>query len=211
MVTGNARVSDLAVAKVRRFCDQRVPAEARDEVAWRSRPGPPPSPSLSVDRCGKAGPVRGRACRSPNFATTPRRASGPCTGPTATDAGTATTTSTPPPARRPPPRRPPQGDRRGPSLHVLGIAPLVWDCSSQSPGSAVRRCPACTVDQGNDRAVRLDLRAFMVGAASTPISLTTPSPRRNGPLASRVAPAAAGRLWRKRGSKPGNEPASRRI
>jgi hypothetical protein len=32
MVTGNARVSDLAVAKVRRFCDQRVPAEARDEV-----------------------------------------------------------------------------------------------------------------------------------------------------------------------------------
>jgi hypothetical protein len=32
MVTRNARVSDLAVAKVRRFCDQRVPAEARDEV-----------------------------------------------------------------------------------------------------------------------------------------------------------------------------------
>jgi Protein of unknown function (DUF3024) len=32
MVTGNARVSDLAVAKVRRFCDQRVPAKARDEV-----------------------------------------------------------------------------------------------------------------------------------------------------------------------------------
>jgi hypothetical protein len=32
MVTHNARVSDLAVAKVRRFCDQRVPAEARDEV-----------------------------------------------------------------------------------------------------------------------------------------------------------------------------------
>jgi len=32
MVTRNARVSDLAVAKVQRFCDQRVPAEARDEV-----------------------------------------------------------------------------------------------------------------------------------------------------------------------------------
>jgi hypothetical protein len=32
MVTRNARVSDLAVAKVRRFCDQRVPAEARDQV-----------------------------------------------------------------------------------------------------------------------------------------------------------------------------------
>src|SRR5512132_562452 len=32
MVTGNARVSDLAVAKVRSVCDQRVPAEARDEV-----------------------------------------------------------------------------------------------------------------------------------------------------------------------------------
>lgn len=32
MVTRNARVSDLAVAKVRRFCDRRVPAEARDEV-----------------------------------------------------------------------------------------------------------------------------------------------------------------------------------
>jgi hypothetical protein len=32
MVTGNARVSDLAVAKVRRFCDQRVPTQARDEV-----------------------------------------------------------------------------------------------------------------------------------------------------------------------------------
>jgi hypothetical protein len=28
MVTRNARVSDLAVAKVRRFCDQRVPTEA---------------------------------------------------------------------------------------------------------------------------------------------------------------------------------------
>jgi Protein of unknown function (DUF3024) len=32
MVTRNARVSDLAIAKVRRFCDQRVPAEARDQV-----------------------------------------------------------------------------------------------------------------------------------------------------------------------------------
>src|SRR4029453_6089058 len=32
MVTRNARVSDLAVAKVRRFCDQRVPAEAWDQV-----------------------------------------------------------------------------------------------------------------------------------------------------------------------------------
>jgi hypothetical protein len=32
MVTRNARVSDLAVATVRRFCDQRVPAEARDQV-----------------------------------------------------------------------------------------------------------------------------------------------------------------------------------
>lgn len=32
MVTRNAPMSDLAVAKVRRFCDQRVPAEARDEV-----------------------------------------------------------------------------------------------------------------------------------------------------------------------------------
>jgi DUF3024 family protein len=32
MATRNARVSDLAVAKVRSFCDQRVPAEARDEV-----------------------------------------------------------------------------------------------------------------------------------------------------------------------------------
>jgi hypothetical protein len=32
MVTRNARVSDLAIAKVRRFCDQRVPAEARAEV-----------------------------------------------------------------------------------------------------------------------------------------------------------------------------------
>ena len=32
MVTRNARVSDIAVAKVRRFCDQRVPAEVRDEA-----------------------------------------------------------------------------------------------------------------------------------------------------------------------------------
>ena len=32
MVTRNARVSDLAIATVRRFCDQRVPAEARDQV-----------------------------------------------------------------------------------------------------------------------------------------------------------------------------------
>jgi hypothetical protein len=32
MVTPNAGVSDLAVAKVRRFCDQRIPAAARDEV-----------------------------------------------------------------------------------------------------------------------------------------------------------------------------------
>jgi hypothetical protein len=32
MVTRNARVSDLAIAKVRRFCDQRVPAKARDQV-----------------------------------------------------------------------------------------------------------------------------------------------------------------------------------
>jgi hypothetical protein len=32
MVTRNAPMSDLAVAKVRRFCDQRVPAEARDDV-----------------------------------------------------------------------------------------------------------------------------------------------------------------------------------
>ena len=32
MVTRNARVSDLAVAKVRRFCDQRVPSEVRDQV-----------------------------------------------------------------------------------------------------------------------------------------------------------------------------------
>jgi hypothetical protein len=32
MATRKARVSDLAVAKVRRFCDQRVPAEARNEV-----------------------------------------------------------------------------------------------------------------------------------------------------------------------------------
>jgi hypothetical protein len=35
MVTPNARVSDLEVAKVRRFCDRRVPTEVRDEVAWR--------------------------------------------------------------------------------------------------------------------------------------------------------------------------------
>ena len=35
MVTHNARVSDLAIAKVRRFCDQRVPAEVRDEVRPR--------------------------------------------------------------------------------------------------------------------------------------------------------------------------------
>jgi hypothetical protein len=32
MVTRNARVSDLAIATVRRFCDQRVPAKARDQV-----------------------------------------------------------------------------------------------------------------------------------------------------------------------------------
>jgi hypothetical protein len=32
MATRNARVPDLAVAKVRRFCDQRIPAKARNEV-----------------------------------------------------------------------------------------------------------------------------------------------------------------------------------
>jgi hypothetical protein len=80
MATRNARVSDLAVAKVRRFCDQRVPAEARNEVCLGLRPGAPPSPSLSADRCGRAGPALGRACRSPNFATTPPQAPGPCTG-----------------------------------------------------------------------------------------------------------------------------------
>lgn len=32
MVTRNPRAWDPAVAKVRRFCDQRVPAEARDQV-----------------------------------------------------------------------------------------------------------------------------------------------------------------------------------
>jgi hypothetical protein len=32
MVTRNARVSDVTVAKVRRFCDQRVPSEARSQV-----------------------------------------------------------------------------------------------------------------------------------------------------------------------------------
>ena len=107
MVTRNARVSDLAVAKVRRFCDQRVPAAARDEVCLEVTTWPPPSRSLSVGRC--RGP-RGPACRSPNFATTLPRVPGPCAGRTATDAGTATTTSTPPP-----PRRPPQRDRPGPS------------------------------------------------------------------------------------------------
>ena len=32
MVARDARVWDPAVARVRRFCDQRVPAEARDQV-----------------------------------------------------------------------------------------------------------------------------------------------------------------------------------
>ena len=41
--------------------------------------------------------MRGPACRSPNFATTLPRAAGPCSGRTATDAGTATTTSIQPP------------------------------------------------------------------------------------------------------------------
>ena len=95
MVTGNARVSDLAVAKVRRFpAISASPPRPGTRFAWRLRPGPPPSPSLSADRCGRAGLVRGRVCRSLSFATTPPRAPGPLLGRTATDAGTATTTST---------------------------------------------------------------------------------------------------------------------
>ena len=96
------------------------PPRPGTRFAWRLRPGPPRSRSLSTGRCGRGGRVRGPACRSPNFVTTLPRAPGPCTGRIATDAGIATTTSPHPPARRAP-----QGDRPGPPLPLLGIAPLL--------------------------------------------------------------------------------------
>ena len=95
MVTRNARVSDLAVAKVRRFCDQRVPAAARDEVCLEVTTRAASITIVERRPLWEGGRVRGPACRSPNFATTLPRVPGPCAGRTATDAGTATTTSTP--------------------------------------------------------------------------------------------------------------------
>src|SRR4029453_16530305 len=97
MVTRNARVSDLAVAKVRRFCDQRVPAEARHQVCLEVTTRAATITILERRPLWEGDLVRGPACRSPNFAPTLPRAPGPPPGRTPTDAGTATATSTQPP------------------------------------------------------------------------------------------------------------------
>src|SRR6266545_2530020 len=77
----------------------------------------------------------------------------------------------------------------------------------RSAGSAARRCPSHTVDHGSDRAFRLDLGACIVDAAS-------PSPTSNDAfrIDATVPTWPLGyhlrRLWQKRGSSPGNEPAA---
>ena len=80
MVTRNARVSDLAVAKVRRFCDQRVPTEARHQVCLEVTTRAATITILERRPLWEGDLVRGPACRSPNFAMTLPRAPGPSTG-----------------------------------------------------------------------------------------------------------------------------------
>ena len=87
MVARNARVWDPAVAGVRKFCDQRVPAEARDQVRLEVTTWASTITIVEHRPLWQGGRVRGPACRSPNFVTTLPRAPGPCTGRIATDAG----------------------------------------------------------------------------------------------------------------------------
>jgi hypothetical protein len=101
MVTRNARVSDLAVAKVRRFCDQRVPTEARHQVCLEVTTRAATITIVERRPLWEGGP--GAWTRLPIAQLRHDTAAGSWTlywadtGRTATDAGTATTTSTQPP------------------------------------------------------------------------------------------------------------------
>ena len=98
MVTGNARVSDLAVAKVRRFCDQRVPAEARDEVCLEVTTRAATITIVERRPLWQGGPGGWTRMSIAQLRYDTAAGTWTCTGRTATDAGTATTTSTQPPS-----------------------------------------------------------------------------------------------------------------
>jgi hypothetical protein len=120
MVARDARVWDPAVARVRRFCDQRVPAETRDQVrlevtTWAS--------TITIVEYRPL--WQGAGCVDPpaDRPTSLRRFRGhldPVLG-----GSQPTLASLRPPRPHPPARRAPQGDRPGPPLPLLGIAPLL--------------------------------------------------------------------------------------
>ena len=173
MVARDARVWDPAVARVRRFCDQRVPAEARDQVRLEVRIWASTITIVEHRPLWQGGRVRGPACRSPNFVTTLPRAPGPCTGRIATDAGIATTTSTPPSSSTSSSRRstrtpsPSSGDSTAPlkssnqapardeanDRRAMPQVPLPWEGTSRPLAAALRSASRRTVGMPGSRSV----------------------------------------------------------
>ena len=192
MVTGNARVSDLAVAKVRRFCDQRVPAEARDEVCLEVTTRAATITIVERRPLWQGGPGGWTRMSIAQLRYDTAAGTWTCTGRTATDAGTATTTSTQPPSSTTSSRRstrtpsPCSGDSAAPT----GIA--ARDQLVRLPQRCLQT-PSITVAMARFGSISVRLWWARPPRHRPP---TTPSQRGNGPLAIRVAPAAAGRLWR---------------
>ena len=206
MVTGNARVSDLAVAKVRRFCDQRVPAEARDEVCLEVTTRAATITIVERRPLWQGGPGAWTRMSIAQLRYDTAAGTWTCTGRTATDAGTATTTSTQPPSSTTSSRT---STRTSSSCSGDSAAPTGIAARDQLVRLPQRCLQTPSITVAIARFGSISVRLW--GAASTP-------PTSNDTFAeTQRSPGHSGRtgcsraLMARRGSRPGNEPAAWRI